>query len=113
MKIAFTGTGDNWEAEIDPRFGRTDFILIYDEETQQLNSYDNRDVMTVAHGAGPRTSQKLYELAPDVLITGNGPGGNALSILSRMQLTIFTGAGGLTIRDAYEKYKNNQLNRGG
>ena len=113
MKIAFTSKGETWDAEIDPRFGRTDFILIYDEESQQLSVHDNRNIINVAHGAGPMTSQMIYDLAPDALITGNGPGGNALNILSRLQLKIFVGAGGLTIRQAYEKYKNNQLPAGG
>lgn len=113
MKIAFTSTGETWDSLIDPRFGRTEFILIYDEESEKLTSYDNRNIINMAHGAGPQTSQKLYDLAPDILITGNGPGGNAQSILSRMQLKIYVGAGGLTIRDAYNKFKNNQLTIGG
>lgn len=113
MKIAFTSTGETWESKIDPRFGRTEFILIYDEESQELNGYDNREILNVAHGAGPQTSKKIYDLAPDVLITGNGPGNNALNILSHMQLKIYIGAGGLTIREAYNKYKNNQLTTGG
>ncbi len=113
MKIAFTSTGETWDAMIDPRFGRTEYILIYDEASDSLTSYDNRDIIKVQHGAGPQTSQKLFELAPDILITGNGPGGNASSILQRMQLKIFVGAGGFTIRQAYDKYKNNQLPQGG
>lgn len=32
MIIAFTATGTTWDAAIDPRFGRTDYILIFDEE---------------------------------------------------------------------------------
>ena len=113
MKIAFTSTGTEWDDRVDPRFGRTEFILILDEETQELTAHDNRDIISVAHGAGPQTSQKLYELAPDILITGNGPGNNALNILSRMNLTIYIGAGGMTIREAYQAYKNNQLTQGG
>ena len=32
MKIAFTAKGTDWDAEIDPRFGRTQYIIIYDDE---------------------------------------------------------------------------------
>ena len=32
MKIAFTSKGTKWDSKMDPRFGRTEFILIYDEE---------------------------------------------------------------------------------
>jgi predicted Fe-Mo cluster-binding NifX family protein len=113
MKIAFTSTGTGWDAKIDPRFGRTDFILVYDEEKDELTSLDNRQVMQAAHGAGPQTAQKIFELAPQVLITGNGPGGNAEAILKQMQLQVFTSAGNLTLREAYMAYKNNHLPFGG
>ena len=81
MKIAFTSKGTNWDSMIDPRFGRTEFILIYDEEKDELTHFDNREIENEAHGAGPKTAQKLFELHPDVLITGNGPGGNAAAVL--------------------------------
>ena len=32
MKIAFTTKGKDWNSEMDPRFGRTQFFLIYDDE---------------------------------------------------------------------------------
>jgi predicted Fe-Mo cluster-binding NifX family protein len=112
MRIIFTANGEGWDAKIDPRFGRTDFILLYDEDKDELSSIDNRDVMQVAHGAGPRTAQKIHELKPDILITGNGPGGNAAAILKQMQVKILVKAGGMSIREAYTAYKNNQLEPG-
>jgi len=113
MRIIFTATGPDWDALIDPRFGRTDYILLYDEEKDELSSIDNREIMEVAHGAGPKTAQKIHELNPDVLITGNGPGGNAASILGQMKIKIYIKAGGKSIRDAYNSFKNNELILGG
>lgn len=112
VKIAFTSTGTTWDAKIDPRFGRTDYIFIYDEEKDETQVIDNREIVQVAHGAGPQTAQKIYDVAPQVLITGNGPGGNAAGVLAKMNLQIFTGAGGLTIADAYKAYQNNTLTKG-
>ncbi|MBN1327784.1 MAG: NifB/NifX family molybdenum-iron cluster-binding protein [Candidatus Cloacimonetes bacterium] len=109
MRIAFTAKGTDWDASIDPRFGRTEFILIYDEDTDELTSFDNRAVDSIAHGAGPQTAQKLAELKPDILITGNGPGGNAGRVLNMMNLRIFTGAGMMTVKEAYSSFKNNKL----
>jgi len=94
---------------MDPRFGRTEFILIYDEEKDELSSFDNREIEGEAHGAGPKTAQKLFELSPDVLITGNGPGGNAASVLEKAGMKIFIGASEITAKEAYNKYKNNNL----
>ncbi len=109
MKIAFTSSGTDWDAQIDPRFGRTDYLLLYDEDSDKLSAHDNREIHNVGHGAGPKTAEKLYTLKPDVLITGNGPGGNAQNILSRMNVQIYTGASGMTIREAYQAYKDNKL----
>ena len=109
MKIAFTTKGTEWDSMIDPRFGRTEFIVVYDEEKDELTNIDNRSIENVAHGAGPQTAQKLFDLSPDVLITGNGPGGNAGRVLAQANLKIFIGAGNMTVKDAYDAYKNGEL----
>lgn len=109
MKVAFTAKGTGWDAKMDPRFGRTEFILIYDEESDQWTSIDNRSIDGVAHGAGPQTAAKLFDLKPDVLITGNGPGGNAAAALQKGNLSIYIGAGSMTVREAYEAYKAGTL----
>ncbi|GAB1403534.1 MAG: NifB/NifX family molybdenum-iron cluster-binding protein [Lentimicrobiaceae bacterium] len=109
MKIAFTADGTNWDAMIDPRFGRTAYLVIYNEESDELQGFDNSAVKNEAHGAGTATSQRIFELNPDVLITGNGPGDTAAKALAHMKLKIFTGAQDLTLRQAFEKYKNGEL----
>ena len=109
MKIAFTTKGTDWDSMMDPRFGRTEFLLVYNEEKDKLIHFNNRDIEDVAHGAGPRTSQKLFELGADVLITGNGPGGNAATVLEKAGVKIFTGAGEMTVREALSAYEKNTL----
>lgn len=111
MKIAFTAKGTTWEDKMDPRFGRTDYILVYDEETGTLTGTGNREVDGVTHGAGTQTAQKLFELGPQVLITGNGPGGNAGAALQRANLEIYIGAGEMTVKQAYDAYKSGTLKR--
>jgi len=109
MKIAFTTKGTEWNSQMDSRFGRTEFILIYDEENDKFNNFDNRAIADAAHGAGPKTAQKLFDLEPDVLITGNGPGGNAAEVLKRVDIKIYIGAGENTVKEAYDRYKKGEL----
>ncbi|MDN5354969.1 MAG: hypothetical protein PWQ09_1725 [Candidatus Cloacimonadota bacterium] len=109
MRIAFTSQGSTWNDPIDPRFGRAPYLLIYDEETDKLEVIDNTAINQVAHGAGPETARKLFQAKPKVLITGNGPGGNAARVLENANITIYIGAGSLTVEQAYKKYKNNEL----
>ena len=109
MKIAFTAAGKDWDAMIDPRFGRTEYIVIFDDETNELSVIDNSAVKNEAHGAGTATSQKIFELNPDVLITGNGPGDNAAKALEQMNMKIFVGAQDLTLKQAYNHYREEKL----
>ena len=109
MKIAFTAKGTEWGSMMDPRFGRTEFILLYDDEKKELSHYDNRAVESMAHGAGPQTAKKLFELDPDILLTGNGPGGNAAAVLKNSPVKVFVGAGDMTVKEALEAYKNGLL----
>ena len=111
MKIAFTTKGTEWDSKIDPRFGRTDFFLVYDEEKDELINFDNRTIENEAHGAGPKTAQVLFELKANVLITGNGPGGNAATVLERAGIEIYVGAAEKTVKEAYDAYKNNSLTK--
>ncbi len=109
MKIAFTAAGTTWDSMIDPRFGRTEYIVIHDENSEELTIFDNSAVKNEAHGAGTATSQRIFELKPDVLITGNGPGDTAAKALAHMKMKIFIGAQDMTLKQAYEKYKSGDL----
>jgi len=111
MKIAFTTKGKSWDSMMDARFGRTEYILVYDDEKDNTEVVDNTDVINEAHGAGPKTAERLFNLKPDVLITGNGPGGTAASVLEKTEIQIYTGAGNMTVKDAYEAYKKKQLTK--
>ena len=96
---------------MDPRFGRTEFFLIFDEETDSVETYDNRSIENEAHGAGPKTAQKLAEYGAGVLITGTGPGGNAATALQTTGVEVWVGAGEMTVREAYEAYKAGKLKK--
>ena len=111
MKIVFTTKGTEWTSEMDARFGRTEYFLIYDDETKELTSFDNRSIEKEAHGAGTKTAQKLFELQANVLITGNGPGGNAGGVLERTGVKIYIGAGDMLVEEAYKAYQENKLNK--
>ncbi len=111
MKLVFTTTGTDWDSPMDPRFGRTRFFFVYDEESGEVTTHDNTAVDNEAHGAGPKTAGILAGFAPQVLITGNGPGGNAATVLQAAGIEVLVGAGAMTVREAYEAYGRGDLNR--
>ncbi len=111
MKIVFTAKGTNWDSPMDPRFGRMDMLVTYDEEKEELVAVPNSEMETMAHGAGLQTAKKVLEVNPNIIITGNGPGRKALEILHRSDIKIYVGAGDMNIKEAYEAFKADALVR--
>ena len=50
MKIAFTTKGTTWDSMMDPRFGRTEYILVYDDVEDKFSHHDNHAIANEAHG---------------------------------------------------------------
>jgi len=111
MKVALTAKGTKWDSEMDARFGRTEYFFIYNEEGDDVSIVDNTAILNEAHGAGPKTAQRLFDEKVDVLITGNGPGGNAAAVLEKVEVEIYIGGGNMTIKEAYDAYKNGELKK--
>lgn len=109
MKILFTTNGSNWDSLIDARFGRTTGFLLLEENDNSLKYFDNSINQQAAHGAGLQTVKTVLEIKPDIVITGNGPGEKANALIKDSDIKIYTGAGDMTVKDAYEIFKQNKL----
>jgi len=106
MKIAFTSKGKTKESQVDARFGRCPYFVIMDTDSDELFIIDNQEAQNEAHGAGPKAAQLLAAQNCNVLITGNGPGGNASALLEKMNIDIYIGAADKTIEEAYKDFQN-------
>lgn len=106
MKIAISATNANLEAQVDPRFGRCQYFLIVDAETNDFEAVPNTS-KNAPSGAGIQAAQTVTNKGAKVVITGNA-GPNAYQALSAAGVKIITGAQG-TIRNVVEQYKNGQL----
>lgn len=111
MRILFTAKGSSWDSPMDPRFGRMNFLVLYDEEKDELTSTSNEEVDLLGHGAGLQTTKKALELNPDVVITGDGPGRKALEILNMSDVVVYVGAGDMSVKEAYEAFKAEKLKK--
>lgn len=109
MKIVFTTKGDNWNSPMDARFGRMEMLLIYDETTDKLEAIDNKESEAMEHGAGLQTAKKVMEIAPDIVITGNGVGQKVLDLLKRTEIKLYVGAGEMSVEEAYQAYRAGKL----
>ncbi len=109
MRILFTAKGESWDALVDPRFGRAEMFIIYDEESDMLTKISNDEAKGKAHGVGLQSAKKVLEAKADVVITGNGAGEKALEILQKSNTKVYVGAGDITLKDAYKAFKEGRL----
>jgi predicted Fe-Mo cluster-binding NifX family protein len=101
-RICFTAQGGSIEDDLDPRFGRAAFFLIYDPETKSIESLENPN-KNLTQGVGPMSVQFLSENNVEILFTGQiGP--NAQRVLQASKIKVISGASG-KIKDLLRKYK--------
>jgi predicted Fe-Mo cluster-binding NifX family protein len=108
MKICITATSNNLDAQIDPRFGRSSYLIIVDSNTMQFEAIPNIAAGATG-GAGIQAAQTIAKKDVKLLITGNvGP--NAFGALSAANIDIVTGAIG-AVREAIEKFKQGKFKK--
>lgn len=89
MKIAITAHGDSSSATVDSRFGRADYFVFYDQESDTWDSLANAQNIEAAHGAGIQAGQNLAKTGAKVLITGHvGP--KAFKVLNAEQIAMYS-----------------------
>ena len=89
MKIALSSNGKDLENSLDLRFGRCDCFIIYDLETEQFKTVDNKG-QSSSGGAGIVAAQQLIDESVEAIITSNvGP--NAHELLTSSNIKIYKG----------------------
>ncbi len=92
MKIAITSNGTNLEADVDPRFGRCPYFIIYDTDTNAFESMIN-EASLEGGGAGIQAGQLMKGKGVEIILTGNmGP--NASSVLNAANIGFIVGVSG-------------------
>lgn len=106
MKIALSSKGKDLESSLDLRFGRCDYFIIYDLETEQFKIIDNKGKSS-SGGAGIAAAQQLIDQSIECVITGNvGP--NAHELLTSSNIKIHKG-GEIPCKQLIESYKEGKL----
>ncbi len=109
MKIAVSTKGRNKEDLLEARFGRANFFVVFDTDTKEYSFIDNQEIQEAAHGAGPQTSQKIYDAGVNVVLTGNGPGKNAFQVLEAGNIKMYICKEEISAQEVIDKYLNNEL----
>ncbi|NMA84014.1 MAG: diguanylate cyclase [Epulopiscium sp.] len=87
MRIAMSATGKTKDDLLDVRFGRCNYFLIYDTESEEIEVIENQGQVS-GGGAGIVAAQQLINEKVDMLITGNlGP--NAFAIMDKANIKVY------------------------
>ncbi len=106
MKICITSTGPTLDSDMDPRFGRCQYFLFIDSDTQAFEAVENPN-LSASGGAGIQSAQLVANKGVEALITGQvGP--NAFTTLQAAGIKILTGASG-KVQEVLEKYQKGQI----
>jgi predicted Fe-Mo cluster-binding NifX family protein len=107
MKIAISACGDNLGAHAHGLFGRCDFFIIVDTDTDETTPIKN-DSAQSATGAGTACAQALFNHAVEAVVSGKvGP--NAYEVLKAAGVAIHLAPPGITVQEALEKFKTGSL----
>lgn len=106
MKVAISAYGQDLDSEINPRFGRCDFLLIVDTDTMAYESFSNES-MNLTGGAGVQTASFVISKGIQAVLTGScGP--NAMEVFNSAGVAVYPGQTG-TVAQAVNRLKNNEL----
>ena len=107
MKICVTSQGPDLASQVDPRFGRAQFLIIYDEDEDSFEVVDNSENKQASGGAGIQAATTVAEKECDWVVSGHmGP--KALSVLKDAGVSVATGASG-AVSDALRAFREGDL----
>ncbi|HPK86681.1 MAG TPA: NifB/NifX family molybdenum-iron cluster-binding protein [Atribacterota bacterium] len=106
MKIAITSSGKGLQSDLDPRFGRCLYFIIYDTVSKQYEAVENSNIGGMG-GVGIQTAQMMIDKDVKVVITGNcGP--NSFNTLQAAGIQVVAGVSG-KVEKAIEEYQKGNL----
>ena len=106
MRIAVASTGETLDSEVDRRFGRAAYFLIFDTETMAFSAFKN-DRDSAEEKAGIGAARAVTGAGVQSVLTGNC-GAKAAQILRDAGVRLYTGITG-TVSEAIELYQDSRL----
>lgn len=108
VKIALSSKGKNLGSQMDLRFGRAEYFMIYDLNSDEFKVIENKGYVS-SGGAGIASAQQLIDQGADIIVSGNfGP--NAYELLEDSGIKMYRGSE-ISLKELIEKYKLEQLEK--
>ena len=106
MKIIITASSEKIEGQFNPRFGRADYFMLYDSDSQEWSAFQN-PAINASGGAGPQAVQFIAGKKPEVVISGRyGP--SAFTALEAAGIKAYIASAG-TVSEVLGQFFDGQL----
>jgi len=106
MKLVITATSDQIDQPFNPRFGRCEYFILVDSETQAWQAFPN-PAREAGGGAGPQAVQFISKLGAQTVVSGHyGP--NAFSALEAAGIAAYIASDG-AVSKVLEQFHAGQL----
>jgi len=93
LRIAITAEGDTKGCEVDARFGRASYIIVYDDSTKRYEYLSNELNLNAVQGAGIQTASHVAAAHCEAVLTGHvGP--KAFHALNSAGIRVYTNVSG-------------------
>ena len=110
MKIIITANSDKIDQPFDPRFGRSEYFILIDSDTQAWEAFAN-PAASAPGGAGPQAVQFITGKNPEIVISGRyGP--SAFTALEAAGIKTFIASRG-SVREVWQQFIDGQLEQVG
>jgi predicted Fe-Mo cluster-binding NifX family protein len=107
MKVAISAKGESLESEVDQRFGRARYFIVYDLETGICEARDNEINLNATQGAGIQSAANVAALGVQAVLTGHvGP--NSFRALAAADIAVYTGLHG-TAAQAIDELRSGRI----
>ena len=107
MKIAISAYGDSLGAKAYERFGRCDYFVIVDTDTDEIIALKNKSAGG-STGVGTACAQELFNAGVTAVVSGK-VGSNAYEVLKASGVAIYLAPSGLSVQETLEKFKAGSL----
>ncbi|HNR14843.1 MAG TPA: NifB/NifX family molybdenum-iron cluster-binding protein [Thermodesulfobacteriota bacterium] len=109
MKVAVSATGDSPDTQMHRLFGRCDWFLIFDDESEEVKAWKN-PYAEMETGAGIGCAQDLIQEGIEAVISGQvGP--KAYEVLRQAKIGIYLAPPDFTVQKVYEMFLTKKLHK--
>lgn len=107
MIVAVSSSGDSVDSQLDPRFGRAPYFIIFNTKAPDASAIENTQNLNAAQGAGIQSAQNVAAAGAECLITGHcGP--KAFKVLQAAGIKVYL-ADAATVKEAMRLFTIGKL----